>query len=1134
MLLPLLFACVDPPETPSVSSPHKELDPAHPPGPLLTLVEPAAGFVVTEGDIVVARAAWVGRESTVAWTVNGAAVPGCTSADELTCTISNLTVGSVEICVAAESVDRSCAAGRVDPCTASLWYPDFDGDGFGNTSAAARSCTAPVGAVRSGGDCDDADPTIHPDATEVCNAADDDCDTLPDNDAIDATVWYRDADGDGHGTPADGVRACAPPTGHVALADDCDDTDPTVSPDRPELCNGEDDNCDGAVDVDAVDLRTWYADADADGYGDRAAASFACAPFAGTVADATDCDDTRAVVHPGAAELCNDLDDNCDGATDEPEADDAASWYADDDGDGFGDPTVSIHACHPPGGFAASGADCDDTDAAVSPAGVETCDGRDENCDGATDGPEAVDAARWYADTDTDGFGLAADYILACAEPADRVASHDDCDDSRASVNPAATEQCNGHDDNCDGWTDEPDAADALTWYADTDADGFGDALVPRFGCAAPPGTVADATDCDDRAYYVHPDAIETCDDVDENCDGRVDEAEALDVSTWYADTDADGFGDAGSWVVECAAPDGYVRGATDCDDADATAWPGATERIDGTDDDCDGTIDEVSAPWQTDLVQNGGFELGDLTGWTHESGGCEVVDDRDLDWIAAYEGDYMLHGGTSVTTDCLVSQELDLTALGMAAEDLDSGHVAVDALGVLAHEMSSEWFHMPSAFDRTLLRVVYVSDSGEELGSLRTLLSQDDGWAVRGVTGVLPVGTRILRVELQGMLRKGIDVDAVADAVSLSVGPITPSSPTITKLPFLQDYRQDAMRLLWETDANRAVHVVEWAPTGEALTNTVTLVDTVEVDATHHVHVATIEGLSAGTEYDYRVGSGDTWSRTYTFRTAPAAGEPFNIGWVGDNEWGTHVFTGLLQGMLARDVDLYMSTGDVVWNGDEVADWAGEWFAPLEAASNFSQTHPVLFARGNHDDHHALSYAYSALPGPDPDWYSYTYGNIFFVVLDSDSPSDQDLPQLSQMEYLQTALTSDEALLADFRIVTFHHAPYTAARHDNASVGMLGAQADWVEIFEDNDVDLVISGHYHSYQRGEQNGVTYLIVGGGGGWLDDRPTGLYPFMSVVEQVHHYAMMEVDGPNLTWTAFDEDELVLDTFSLTAE
>ncbi|MES2642861.1 MAG: metallophosphoesterase [Myxococcota bacterium] len=606
------------------------------------------------------------------------------------------------------------------------------------------------------------------------------------------------------------------------------------------------------------------------------------------------------------------------------------------------------------------------------------------------------------------------------------------------------------------------------------------------------------------------------------------------DETPWYADADGDGYGAAAVSTVACEAPAAHVADATDCDDADATRSPGAPERLDGADDDCDTEVDEVAAPWETDLVANGGFEAGDLSGWTLESGPCEVV--TGLEWIVPYEGTFMLHGGQGGTGDCLVSQSFDLVALGLAPEDLDSGRAGVDAMGVLANEVDAAaagWF---TTYDRALLRVRYLDADGGELGSIRTLLSEAEAWAGRGTGGTLPVGTRKLVLEVQGKLREGLEVDSVADTVSLSMTTETPFSPTITLLPFLQDFRQDAMRLLWETDGNLCAHVVEWGPTGAPLTNVVTVVDTVEIDAAHFVHSATIEGLSAGTRYDYRVRSGDTWSDTYTFRTAPTAGEAFAVGWTGDNQNGPETFTGHLEGMVARGADLFMSPGDIVhnwtWTGSSVENWHEEWFTPLEA-SGFSATRPVLFARGNHDNHYSLAYAYSALP-ENEDWYSFSYGNVFFVVLDSNSHTDSEATVLSQKEYLAAALASDAAIAADFRVVTFHNPPYTNSRHDYSQVGFTNAQEDWVPLLEGGGVDLVVGGHFHAYQRGAQNGVTYVVVGGGGAGLDTYVVDLYDFFEVVEQVHHYAMMEVDGKTLTWTVYDTNAAELDSFTLHAD
>ncbi|MFH1469677.1 MAG: MopE-related protein [Pseudomonadota bacterium] len=461
--------------------------------------------------------------------------------------------------------------------TASPGWDDADGDGYDERS-----------------DCDDADPAVHPGAAETCDGVDDDCDGFVDGDDPDLTdgdEFYADADADGYGDAAAVVIACDQPEGAVPDATDCDDGDAGVNPGAAEVCDGVDQDCDGEVDEDAVDPGAWYADADGDGYGDAGASVAACAQPTGTVADDTDCDDAEPGVNPGAAEVCDGVDQDCDGEVDE-DALDAATWYADADSDGYGDAGAVVAACAQPTGTVADDTDCDDTEPGVNPGVAEVCDGVDQDCDGEVD-EEALDAATWYADADSDGYGDAGAAVAACAQPTGTVADDTDCDDAEPGVNPGAAEVCDGVDQDCDGDVDEA-AVDMGTWYADADGDGYGDDATATMACTWPTGTVSTAGDCDDGEPGVNPGAAEVCDGVDQDCDGDVDE-EATDAGTWYADADGDSYGDPGAAVSACTQPSGTVSDATDCDDADASAHPGATEYCDGVDTDCDGSLDPAS-----------------------------------------------------------------------------------------------------------------------------------------------------------------------------------------------------------------------------------------------------------------------------------------------------------------------------------------------------------------------------------------------------------------------------------------------------------------------------------------------------------------------------------------------------------
>ncbi|MFZ5475925.1 MAG: MopE-related protein [Myxococcota bacterium] len=145
--------------------------------------------------------------------------------------------------------------------------------------------------------------------------------------------------------------------GDGVCVDDCDDADASRYPGAPEECDGVDDDCDEEVD-EGVTIEL-YGDSDGDGYGAGEAVS-GCTGSSGYVEVAGDCDDGDAAVSPAAAEVCNEVDDDCDGQTDE----DVGAWYYDDaDGDGWGDPDAPVWACAEEPGTAANDGDCDDADA---------------------------------------------------------------------------------------------------------------------------------------------------------------------------------------------------------------------------------------------------------------------------------------------------------------------------------------------------------------------------------------------------------------------------------------------------------------------------------------------------------------------------------------------------------------------------------------------------------------------------------------------------------------------------------------------------------------------------------------------------------------------------------------------------
>jgi predicted outer membrane repeat protein len=613
--------------------------------------------------------------------------------------------GATELC---NGVDDDCN-GTVDGGLSTAFYADADGDGFGDDAAQAQlACTAPAGTVADHTDCDDTDAAIYVGATEVCDGADQDCDGQVDENATDRTAYYADTDGDGHGDPGASVLACTRPAGYVASADDCDDAAPAVHPGAGEQCNGSDDDCNGLVDDNVVN-QVWYVDGDGDGFGTTAATQTDCLQPAGYVAASGDCDDAVTTVHPGADEHCDGVDEDCDGTIDGPTAIDAVVFYADTDGDGFGDPAAPVTGCSAPAGTVVDATDCDDADGGVHPGALEHCDGVDEDCDATIDNDVAQ--FTFYADTDGDGWGDDANTQLDCTATSGFVAVGGDCDDTVAAVNPNGAEICNAVDDDCDGTIDGPSAIDALVFFTDADADGFGDAASQSRDCVAPSGTVDNAADCDDTdaaigdgfdwftdadgdgfgddATLAHactsplgtigvggdcadddadtwPGATEICDGVDNDCDGLVDIG-ATGATPWYRDADGDGQGDARNGVLACTPPAGYVGNDDDCDDLRDYVFTGAPERCNSRDDDCNGAIDD-------DVVYFDVWTDADLDGY----GDADATPTTACDLVAGTSAD----GEDCDDGDADVNPDADEVCDGV--DDDCDGTVDVDASDAL------------------------------------------------------------------------------------------------------------------------------------------------------------------------------------------------------------------------------------------------------------------------------------------------------------------------------------------------------------------------------------------------------------------------------------------------------------------
>ncbi len=514
----------------------------------------------------------------------GCSAPGLATVDS-DCDDSDAAVNPGAADAVADGLDSDCDG--FESC-----YEDGDADGFGSTTVVASSsidCSG-GGVSVDDSDCDDGDAAVYPGAEEsVADGVDSSCDGLE--------LCYEDLDSDGYGTAttvSSSDLSCS--SSSLASVDtDCDDGDASVHPGASEVvADGVDQDCSGD--------ELCFLDDDSDGYGSSAtvvSTDLLC-DASGESSNDSDCDDSVAAVHPGATELVADgVDQDCSG--DE-------LCYLDGDGDGYGSGSTvsSADTSCADAGESSNDSDCDDGDATISPAAGERCDGLDNDCDGTVDEDDASDALTWYLDSDGDSWGEDGSTLVRCDQPSGFVPDGGDCDDADAGISPDATETvADGVDQDCDG---------GETCYGDDDLDGFGASATVSSADVDCDDTGESwlSTDCDDTDAGQYPGAGEYCNGEDDDCDGVVDEDDALDVSTWYLDGDGDGYGDAGFAAAACTAPSGYVAASvgTDCDDADASSYPGAPETCDGADDDCDGVVDEDDAvdasTWYLDVDADG------------------------------------------------------------------------------------------------------------------------------------------------------------------------------------------------------------------------------------------------------------------------------------------------------------------------------------------------------------------------------------------------------------------------------------------------------------------------------------------------------------------------------------------------
>lgn len=344
-------------------------------------------------------------------------------------------------------------------------------------------------------------------------------------------------------------------------------------------------------------------------------------------------------------------------------------------------------------------------------------------------------------------------------------------------------------------------------------------------------------------------------------------------------------------------------------------------------------------------------------------------------------------------------------------------------------------------------------------------------------------------------------------------------AAPTITKGPYVQNARTNAVVMMWETSEPSSAKVEYGSTTSYG--------HTVSNSTLTALHEITLSGLATDKLYHYKVTSvgstGTVASADSTFRAAVATTTPFRFAAYGDSRTFASSHAAVVRAIVSSAPRLVLHTGDITRDGTVASYWQTEYFAP---AKPLIATTPLYPSLGNHEKGTTNYYTYFSTPvgggTKNEEWYSFNYGSVHFISIDTCASYSAGS---TQYNWLVNDLKSTTA---EWKVVLTHYPAYSSGTHG----GNPTVQKVLVPLFEQYHVDIVFAGHDHIYERSLKNGIYYFVTGGGGAELYSVGKTSNPYRQFSKSAYHHITVDINGNTATIKARGNDGVAFDSVTIT--